>query len=95
MEGPRIRMSYRKGPPPVQPVVSEKGVRMLVPIAPPPGRYISFKPDRISPAVHLDYLMAVAEMKIKHVAGTRVGVQFWLLQVALLLFSTNQKRNRY
>ena len=63
MEGPRIRMSYRKGPPQVQPVVSEKGVRMLVPIAPPPGRYISFKPDRIWPAVHLDYLMAVAEMK--------------------------------
>ena len=79
MEGPRVRMSYRKGPPPVQPVISEKGVRMLVPIAPPPGRYISFKPDRISPAVHLDYLMAVAEMKIKHVAGIKVGVEFWLL----------------
>ena len=62
-------MSYRKEPPRVQPIVNKNGVRMLVPVNNPRKFTISYKPNRISPRVHLDYLMAMVELKVKYFAG--------------------------
>ena len=59
MEGPRIRMSYRRVAPPVKPVLNAKGVRMLVPT------HRSFKPDGMDPRIHIEYLMVLAEIRIK------------------------------
>ena len=75
MQGPRVRMSYRKEPPRVQPIINKNGVRMLVPVNHRKFT-ISYKPDRISPRVHLDYLMAMVELKVKHFAGKRACFQF-------------------
>ena len=68
MEGPRVRMSYRKAAPPVRPVVNAKGVRMLVPT----GTHRSYRPDRVPPLKHLDHLVLMAEINIKASSGIRV-----------------------
>ena len=65
-------MSYRKEPPKVQPIMNKNGVRMLVPVNNPRKFTISYKPDRISPRVHLDYLMAMVELRVKYFAGKQL-----------------------
>ena len=56
-------MSYRRTAPPVRPVLNRNGVRMLVPT------HQSYKPDHVDPLIHLDFLMVLAEIRIKARAG--------------------------
>ena len=59
-------MSYRRTAPPVRPVLNRSGVRMLVPT------HRSYKPDHVDPLIHLDFLMVLAEIRIKARAGKSV-----------------------
>ena len=52
-------MSYRRTQPPMRPVQNRSGVRMLVPV------HRSYKPPEMDPLLHIDYLMVLAELRLK------------------------------
>ena len=52
-------MSYRRTQPPMRPVQNRSGVRMLIPV------HRSYKPPEMDPLLHIDYLMVLAELRLK------------------------------
>ena len=52
-------MSYQRTEPPMRPIQNRIGVRMLVPV------HRSYKPPGMDPLLHIDYLMVMAELRLK------------------------------